>query len=403
MSLHVDELIYARLETDVSPTSSQGNQVALASPGLSAAERGQLESLLMQYGDRARRRSRLRYVRLQSGRIAIVRGTLLEGETRVVDREGRAGWVSHALIVNPSDFADIGSDPFMLLDGAWAVTTAPELEARVKVGATLSRVAAPSLGSLPADDPFNPEFRTRLARWACRAEAARRQGRRLCISSSPRGVDLMLRTALCMAPASSRQECTFDTLADGATSTGLYWATAYENPESVEGVATNPDEQLIPAPDFGDSTEYEIALCQSLAAGLPTSEAVRRTHDRLAERAVAAQAAAPTRAVEPGVASNAGAGARRAMLTASRWGWAAGWGLGWSLGWMFIGIVAKPVVPETPSTAPQADRVPPPGAGDPENVRAQQPNGPTKQRPTDGHDQGDIHHEANVPILFDPV
>jgi hypothetical protein len=230
VSLSAAQLIYTNVEKKLSSRGRDGYQVWLRTPGLlSEAEETEIQSRVGDFEDRRDATAsdglaRHMFFSLSTGRAFISR-TVPLAETDKFNRSGR--FYAHAFVVEPADFAQVGNDPFAILeqakfqssldeglragDAGKGTIPAAQFEKRPANGAKRAIASEQMLGLIPA---------------LLRAASAGDKRLMIGVPGAPAQVMNLVRELFGWLPPTLRRACSFDTLSSGRNLTQIPFAIA---------------------------------------------------------------------------------------------------------------------------------------------------------------------------------
>lgn len=240
--VHLDHVLFTRVEKAYSPRGSSGYQIVYQSPVLGAETVAQIEKQVQCFQANRQQLIRYQFFWTASGQAVCTRTVSLPSPDReVIDRDQRDAFLTHALILNQADFARIRNDSFALFAAAEQNQI---LAGQVELLVHYLRIA-------PPPDRLDVPIRTRanflpgssqeeLFQFYRLLEAApvlaRQRQSLLMIAPDPGDIFRLLSSMLILLPGTERAACTFDTFADGCSPVpGNFWAIGSTRPLNQSG------------------------------------------------------------------------------------------------------------------------------------------------------------------------
>ncbi len=239
--VHLDHVIFTRVEKPYSPRGSSGYQIVYQSPGL-GPETAQIEKQVQCFQINREHMVRHQFFWTASGQAVCTRTVaLISPDREVVDRDQRDAFLVHALILSQADFARIRNDPFALFAAAEQHQV---LADQVSQLVQYLRVARPpdrlpvhtrTQASYPLDSSQQELLQLYRLVEAAPALAGQKQSIQM-IAPDPEDIFRLLSSLLIMLPSDERVACTFDTFTDSCSpAPGSFWTIGSTRPLGQSG------------------------------------------------------------------------------------------------------------------------------------------------------------------------
>lgn len=229
------EVFYSRVEGSYSLNNRTGYQVVYQSPGLHANVVHEVEGNVRCF-DATQVGVRYQYFHLSSGQVAIAASQEIDPvSTQITDRAGRPGpFITHCLILDAGDFAQIGNNPFVVIESSDGFVLNVEAMIAIQRQAVPYRELEIELETDSETDytsfdveGWKPDMFARL--WYVASDArtilASRRGVGLQAEDDEEKIYSVLRLLMQYLPSSLRYFCTFSTFVDSCEpAAGSYWA-----------------------------------------------------------------------------------------------------------------------------------------------------------------------------------
>ena len=239
--VHLDHVLFTRVETPYSPRGSSGYQVVYQSRGL-GPETAQIEKQVQCFQINSQHMVRHQFFWTASGQAVCTRTvSLISPDPEVVDRDQRDAFLVHALVLSQADFARIRNDPFALFAAADKYQV---FAGQVSQLVQYLRVVRPP-DRLPVDTrtqdsyPLDSSQQELLQLYrlveAAPALAGQKQSIQM-IAPDPGDIFRLLSSLLIMVPSDERVACTFDTFTDSCyPAPGSFWTIGSTRPLGQSG------------------------------------------------------------------------------------------------------------------------------------------------------------------------
>jgi GTPase-associated protein 1 len=225
--VHVERLIYTRVEPAFSPRRSSGFQIVWKSESITAAEASAVEKSVQCFRPSPGVR-RLQFFQISSGKIVLSRTEQIEAHPEIVDRNGREGaFLVHCFLLSREEMARLENNPFRLFDAGLPLEG---LEQLVEILGPGTGIAPPvdicPVEGRPDSSGWAAPEAVRLLSLALRADDLRRQGHTVPVTGECGQIEQALRLALHVTRLQKRLACSFSTWAEGCPlERGLFWAS----------------------------------------------------------------------------------------------------------------------------------------------------------------------------------
>jgi hypothetical protein len=227
--VHIEHVIFTRVEKMYSPQGYSGYQIIYQSPSL-GTETAQIEKYVQCFLTNKQQMNRYQFFRTAQGQAVFTKSvSLLSPDREVIDRDQRDAFLAHALVVSPEHFARVRNDPFAIFEAAENLHLLAE---NVEQIVSYLRKAPPEeimvpirkqAAYLPLD--WSKEEIQHLYRLGEAAPDLNEQKKSLLmIAANPEETFRLLSCLLMLLPPSERAACTFDTFVDNCVpSPGSFW------------------------------------------------------------------------------------------------------------------------------------------------------------------------------------
>jgi hypothetical protein len=230
--LHIQHVIFTRVESAYSPRNSSGYQIVYQSSGL-GKETTQIEKRLQCFEPGRRGGERYQFFWTEKGQAVLTKSVpLLQPDPDVIDRAQRDAFLAHALVVSKEEFASVRNDPFAVFEVAEReelfAEDVEQLVGYLHEKAPADRLATPIRKRAEVNyllEDWQPEELLKLFRLGLQAHVLSRHGQSiLLISEDQDELFLLLNMIFMLIPPDERVACTFDTCVDGCYPTsGTFW------------------------------------------------------------------------------------------------------------------------------------------------------------------------------------
>ncbi|MBV9711653.1 MAG: hypothetical protein JO011_12185 [Ktedonobacteraceae bacterium] len=239
--IHLDHVLFARVERPYSPKGTSGYQVVYQSPAL-GPETAQIERQIQCFQINRQQMVRHQFFWTASGQAVCTRTvSLISPDREVVDRDQRDAFLVHALVLSQADFARVRNDPFALFAAA---EQRQVLAGQVSQLVQYLRVAPPpdslyvptrTQTSYPLDGSQEELLQLYRLVEAAPTLTGQKQSIQM-IAPNPGDIFRLLSSLLIMLPSDERVACTFDTFADSCSPIpGSFWTIGSTRPLSQTG------------------------------------------------------------------------------------------------------------------------------------------------------------------------
>lgn len=228
--VHLDHIIFTRVEKAYSPRGFSGYQVVYQSPSL-GTEVSEIERTVQCFLTNKQQIQRYQFFWTSQGQAVCTKSfSLLAPDKEVIDRNQRDAFLTHALVLSREDFALVRNDPFAVFEAA---------ESQQMLTASVPQLVG-YLRTTPPPEQMHIHTRTRatypLSDWSKEeilklyklADSASVLNKQKCsilmIASDPAEIFRLLSSLLLLLPRDERVACTFDTFVDNCTpAAGSFW------------------------------------------------------------------------------------------------------------------------------------------------------------------------------------
>src|SRR5258708_1010220 len=217
--VHMQHVIFTRVEKPYSPNGFSGYQIIYQSPSL-GAETAQIEKRVQCFLANKQQFNRYQFFWTAQGQAVFTRSvSLLSPDQEVIDRNQRDAFLVHALVMCREDFASLRNDPFAVFEAAEHIHLLMENVEQIvslKTASPLEKIAIPMRKQavyFPND--WSREEIQNLYRLGEAAPALNEQKKSLLmIAADPAEMFWLLSWLLILLPPDERAACTFDTFTD---------------------------------------------------------------------------------------------------------------------------------------------------------------------------------------------
>jgi len=228
--VHIEHVIFTRVERRYSPHGYSGYQIVYQSPSL-GTETTQIEKSVQCFLTNKQQMNRYQFFWTAQGQAVLTKSiSLLSPNRDVIDRDQRDAFLAHALVVSQEHFARVRNDPFAIFEAAEQMhLLAESVEQMVSY---LTKEPPPEQIVVPTrkQAAYLPEGWSKdeilnLYGLGEAAPALNEQKKSiLMIAVNPEETFRLLSYLFILLPPTERASCTFDTLVDNCVpSAGSFW------------------------------------------------------------------------------------------------------------------------------------------------------------------------------------
>jgi len=117
ISIEIEQLIYSRVEPNISPWGKNGFQTVYRANSLSAKTIEIVEANVQCFRPSVPTQSRYQFFPVETDKYAITHSVQIDPNTEIVDRSGRTGaFIAHCVICGRESLAKIENNPFAIID-----------------------------------------------------------------------------------------------------------------------------------------------------------------------------------------------------------------------------------------------------------------------------------------------
>lgn len=247
--LHVEQMIYTRVEADYSVRLKSGFQVVYRGERLAQADVDQVEQRVQCFQAFQPGVVRRQFFVLPSGLAVVTRSVTIESDPVITDRDRRRGaFIAHCLLVSKDDLAKLDYNPLPLFDACNWVNDPRDMVARFGKATGIAPVLALDVATKSrriVSDWSLTEARKLVALALASADLAA-AGRSVLLVGQPPAIAEALEVAFALMPRAPRLTCSFDTAIEGCSARpGQYWAVGAASRQSGAFVEINANEHRL--------------------------------------------------------------------------------------------------------------------------------------------------------------
>jgi hypothetical protein len=281
-ALHVEQIIYTRVEADYSARLKSGFQVVYRGERLTQADIDQVEQRVQCFQAFQPGVIRRQFFVLPSGLAVITRSVIIESDPTITDRDRRRGaFIAHCLLLNKDDLAKLDYNPLPLFDACSWVNDPCDMVARFGKATGTAPMLVLDVATKPrriTSDWSLTEARKLVALALASPDLAATRRSVLLVGQSP-AIEEAIDVAFALMPRAQRLACTFDTAIEGCGARpGQYWAVGATSRQSGAFMEVNANERRLVTTVAGRTDEGDLYLrwLARLPAHIPIVDAADR-------------------------------------------------------------------------------------------------------------------------------